>query len=230
MPAACGRAAPSEASGVVAVVRGLDWWLLRRDGRARRLRALGDRRHHAPRPAAARRAAQAIYAAAGGVVFVARAADRPGRLPAASAALIFGTTIGLMLFVLVAGAATRGSRRWIDVGFFRFQPSEFGKVLFALFLAGVPRRPRRSGSTSCARRSARSRSPRSRSRSSSSSPTSARRSSTRPCSPPCCSSRACAGCTWRVIGSVAPDRRARRALVAAGGRDQRAQAVPGRAR
>ena len=37
--------------------------------------------------------------------------------------------------MLVAGAATRGSRRWIDIGFFRFQPSEFGKVLLALFLA-----------------------------------------------------------------------------------------------
>jgi rod shape determining protein RodA len=30
---------------------------------------------------------------------------------------------------------TRGSRRWIDLGFFQFQPSEFGKLLFALFLA-----------------------------------------------------------------------------------------------
>ena len=37
--------------------------------------------------------------------------------------------------MLVAGAATRGSRRWIDIGFFTFQPSEFGKVLLALFLA-----------------------------------------------------------------------------------------------
>ena len=38
--------------------------------------------------------------------------------------------------VLIAGAATRGSKRWIDVGFFKFQPSEFGKVLFVLALAG----------------------------------------------------------------------------------------------
>jgi rod shape determining protein RodA len=38
--------------------------------------------------------------------------------------------------VLVGGATTHGSRRWIDLGFFRFQPSEFGKVLFTLFLAG----------------------------------------------------------------------------------------------
>jgi rod shape determining protein RodA len=40
-----------------------------------------------------------------------------------------------MLLVLATGAVTRGSKRWIDLGFFRFQPSEFGKVLIALFLA-----------------------------------------------------------------------------------------------
>jgi rod shape determining protein RodA len=42
----------------------------------------------------------------------------------------------VMIFVLAAGAATRGSRRWVDVGFFKFQPSEFGKVLFVLVIAG----------------------------------------------------------------------------------------------
>ena len=49
---------------------------------------------------------------------------------------IYFGTLGLMVFVLAAGAATRGSQRWIDVGFFTFQPSEFGKVLFVLVLAG----------------------------------------------------------------------------------------------
>ncbi len=48
---------------------------------------------------------------------------------------IYGATLGLLLFVLVAGAATRGSRRWIDLGFYRFQPSELAKVLCALVLA-----------------------------------------------------------------------------------------------
>lgn len=44
----------------------------------------------------------------------------------------------LLLFVLVflAGTVQRGSRRWIDLGFFRFQPSEFGKLLVVLALAG----------------------------------------------------------------------------------------------
>src|SRR5204862_918940 len=50
--------------------------------------------------------------------------------------VIYGGTLAVMILVLVAGAATRGSRRWIDLGFFRLQPSEFGKVLFTLFLAG----------------------------------------------------------------------------------------------
>ena len=50
--------------------------------------------------------------------------------------VIFGGTILLMAFIFVAGPVTRGSRRWIDLGFFRFQPSEFGKLLFILFLAG----------------------------------------------------------------------------------------------
>ena len=41
-----------------------------------------------------------------------------------------------MLLVFVAGPVTRGSQRWLDLGSFRFQPSEFGKLLFVLALAG----------------------------------------------------------------------------------------------
>jgi rod shape determining protein RodA len=50
---------------------------------------------------------------------------------------IYFGTVGVMVLVLLMGAATRGSKRWIDVGFFTFQPSEFGKVLFVLVLAGL---------------------------------------------------------------------------------------------
>jgi len=49
---------------------------------------------------------------------------------------IFFGTIGLIAIVLVVGRAARGSTRWIDVGFFTFQPSEFGKLLFVLAVAG----------------------------------------------------------------------------------------------
>ena len=49
---------------------------------------------------------------------------------------IFALTIVLMLLVFPLASETRGSRRWIEVGSFQFQPSEFGKVLFVLALAG----------------------------------------------------------------------------------------------
>ena len=48
---------------------------------------------------------------------------------------IFGTTSFLIAIVLLTGPI-RGAKRWLDLGFFRFQPSEFGKVLFVLALAG----------------------------------------------------------------------------------------------
>jgi rod shape determining protein RodA len=49
--------------------------------------------------------------------------------------VIYGGTTALMVIVLLGGAVTRGSKRWLDLGFFRFQPSEFGKLAFVLFLA-----------------------------------------------------------------------------------------------
>jgi rod shape determining protein RodA len=59
--------------------------------------------------------------------------------------LIFGGTAGVIALVLLTGPI-RGSKRWLDVGFFRFQPSEFGKVLFVLALAGfLAERSRRLG-------------------------------------------------------------------------------------
>ena len=50
--------------------------------------------------------------------------------------VIFGGAVGLIAIVFVLGSAARGSTRWINVGFFTFQPSEFGKLLFVLALAG----------------------------------------------------------------------------------------------
>lgn len=50
--------------------------------------------------------------------------------------LVFGLTIGLMVFVFAFAEAIRGSKRWIDVGPFQFQPSEFGKLFFVLAIAG----------------------------------------------------------------------------------------------
>jgi rod shape determining protein RodA len=78
---------------------------------------------------------QALYASVGAVLFVAMLFVDPDTFRRFRRPIYFGT-LAVMGFVLAAGAATRGSRRWIDVGFFTFQPSEFGKVVFVLVLAG----------------------------------------------------------------------------------------------
>jgi rod shape determining protein RodA len=49
---------------------------------------------------------------------------------------IYTAMIGSIVAVLVLGAAARGSRRWIELPFFTFQPSELGKLLLVLALAG----------------------------------------------------------------------------------------------
>jgi rod shape determining protein RodA len=60
--------------------------------------------------------------------------------------LLFGAVLVLMVIVFVVGPSVRGSRRWIDLGFFRLQPSEIGKIVLVLFIAGfLADRMRRSG-------------------------------------------------------------------------------------
>src|SRR5919204_5215980 len=49
---------------------------------------------------------------------------------------IYGLLILTILMTLGLGTATRGSKRWISFPFFNFQPSELGKVLLTLALAG----------------------------------------------------------------------------------------------
>ncbi len=49
---------------------------------------------------------------------------------------LYGVMIATILFTLGVGTATRGSKRWINFPFFNFQPSELGKVLLTLALAG----------------------------------------------------------------------------------------------
>jgi rod shape determining protein RodA len=48
---------------------------------------------------------------------------------------VYGFMIASILLVLALGGATRGSKRWIDIGVVRFQPSELGKVLLIVALA-----------------------------------------------------------------------------------------------
>jgi rod shape determining protein RodA len=50
--------------------------------------------------------------------------------------LLYGATLGLMVVVFAAAETVRGSKRWINFGVIQFQPSELGKVLFVLAIAG----------------------------------------------------------------------------------------------
>jgi rod shape determining protein RodA len=86
---------------------------------------------------------QIVYAAVGGLTLVAATFIDPDLYRRYWRAIFVGT-VGLIAIVLVLGRAARGSTRWINVGFFTFQPSEFGKLLFVLALAGfIAERSRR---------------------------------------------------------------------------------------
>ena len=77
---------------------------------------------------------QALYAGFGLVLFMFGVLIDT-QVFARYARFIFLALCGVMSAVLVLGATTRGSRRWIDIGPFTFQPSEFGKPLLAICLA-----------------------------------------------------------------------------------------------
>ncbi|HEY3181925.1 MAG TPA: rod shape-determining protein RodA [Gaiellaceae bacterium] len=125
----------AEALGAAALVRSLDWLLLAAVAAivGYGLWAIDGITRHDPGGSLAGR--QGLYAAVGALLLVAGTAIDPDVYRRHKRPIYVGT-LGVMLVVLLSAAATRGSRRWIDIGFFKFQPSEFGKVLFTLFLAG----------------------------------------------------------------------------------------------
>jgi rod shape determining protein RodA len=122
-----------DAVGLVGLTRRLDWVLLAATGAAVAfgIWSIGGITRHDPGGSAASR--QALYAAVGGVVLVVATLINPALYRRFWKA-IYVALCGVMAFVLVFGAATRGSKRWIDIGFFTLQPSEFGKVLLAVVL------------------------------------------------------------------------------------------------
>jgi rod shape determining protein RodA len=65
---------------------------------------------------------------------------------------VYGLLLGIIVSVLVIGGVTRGTRAWIELPFFNFQPSELGKVLLIVALAGfLVDRMRRMGRDTTAR-------------------------------------------------------------------------------
>jgi rod shape determining protein RodA len=88
---------------------------------------------------------QSIYIGAGAVLFAVATAVNPNvyrryRMP------LYALAVVLLLSVFVLAEEVRGSRRWIELGFFNFQPSELGKIILIVVLAGfVADRRHRTG-------------------------------------------------------------------------------------
>lgn len=57
--------------------------------------------------------------------------------------VVYWLSIFLLVLVLIigVGASTWGAKRWLDLGFFNFQPSEFAKLAFIVALANFLSRP-----------------------------------------------------------------------------------------
>lgn len=67
------------------------------------------------------------------VMFV--VAQVPPRIYRQASLPLFGVGIALLIAVLVFGAVGKGAQRWLDLGFFRFQPSEIMKLAVPMALA-----------------------------------------------------------------------------------------------
>lgn len=130
--------AREEGVPVASFLRGLDWVLLLAVAAlvSYGLNAIaGITRHDVPGNPHYYLERQAIYAGLGLVGMILALLIDPDLYRRFRRGIYLGTT-ALMAFVFLAGPYTRGTKRWLDLGFFRFQPSEFGKLLFVLALAG----------------------------------------------------------------------------------------------
>ena len=56
-------------------------------------------------------------------------------------AVAYGLTLVLLVAVFIFGARVHGGKRWITLGIFGLQPSEFAKIAFILLLANFLSRP-----------------------------------------------------------------------------------------
>lgn len=58
---------------------------------------------------------------------------------------IYFAIMGLLLFTMIKGHMGMGAKRWIDLAFFRFQPSELAKLFFPAFIAHYFETEKKSG-------------------------------------------------------------------------------------
>jgi rod shape determining protein RodA len=142
------RVRSAETQAVSAVLQ-LDWLLLLAVGALVGLGLwgiAGITRHDVPGNPDYYVTRQAIFVGVGALGFALTAAIDPDWYRRYWKVLYGGTAL-VIAFVLLKAESVRGSARWIDLGFFRFQPSEFGKLTFLLALAAyIAHRGRRLGS------------------------------------------------------------------------------------
>ena len=79
---------------------------------------------------------QTIYVAVGALLMLAAMTVDIHRVARAHWLLFGGLCAGVAV-VLAIGAKVRGSSRWIDLGVFKLQPSELGKVAIIIILAAI---------------------------------------------------------------------------------------------
>ncbi len=77
---------------------------------------------------------QAVFAV-GGLVLLVMAARTDYRLWAKLTPWLYGLMLVLLVVVLLISKPILGAQRWIDLGFFQFQPSEFAKLVVIVVLA-----------------------------------------------------------------------------------------------
>ena len=84
---------------------------------------------------------QALYVLVGGLGMLALAGLPPALMRRLQWPL-YAFVVVTSLAVLAVGVTVQGGTRWISLGLFQFQPSEFGKLLLIVSLAGVLARRR----------------------------------------------------------------------------------------
>jgi len=88
-----------------------------------------------------------VYALGLGLIGMAVAASIDYRSLADKSHWLYLAIVVLLVAVLFFGAVRGGSRRWLELGFFNLQPSEFAKATLALMLAKMLGEERRSALT-----------------------------------------------------------------------------------
>ena len=76
-----------------------------------------------------------VYALVIGLVALVVVLTIDYRMLAENALFLYGGLCALLLFVLIKGSTQMGAQRWIPIGPFNLQPSEFGRFVMALILA-----------------------------------------------------------------------------------------------